>query len=364
MLDNPHAQYNKSPNSGNSRLELFTTSLAVQDLTCTLRRHDKETFDAWTTVANKFLELSSQVTSVEYEKLCLSGRKTFDEGSYIKSEFGVPCIKYSEIKIFDCLKNPTSDPDLDLLFTSRADLITGVVDLYNQFTSDLIDRFDNVMVVDKIVQFTQLWEGGLRLKLDLEFLKLLFLHISRAMTIPIGRNVNNFTKDLPLKVDSNKRLYFAYGSNIDREQMRFRCPNSYIAGLSTLPNFEFYINERGVASIRPALGETCHGLLWNIADEDWASLDRYEGVSQGCYRRLTIKLGEAENQFDCEIYVASNTKEGRPRFNYLEKIITAAQSSILEGILQYPQSVERDCEVYEFKRQSNYWIEELKSHRR
>ena len=151
MLDNLNAQYNKSPNSGNSRLKLFTTSWAVQDLTCTLRRHDKETFDAWTTVANKFLELSSQVTSVEYDKICLSGRKKFDDHSYIKSEFGVPCIKYSEIKIFDSLKNPTSDPDLYLLFTSRADLITGVFELYNQITSDLIDRFDHVMVYDKIL---------------------------------------------------------------------------------------------------------------------------------------------------------------------------------------------------------------------
>lgn len=360
MLDNQLTQYNKFPTAGNSRLELFSNSWVVKDLTCTLKRHDKETFDAWTSIANKFLELSSQVTSVEYDKICLSGRDIFNESSYIKSEFGVPCIKYSEIKIFDCSKNPTSDPDLDLLFTSRADLIVGVFELYKQITSDLIDRFDHVMVFDKIVQFTQLWEGGLKLRLDLEFLKQLLLHISRAMTIPIGRNVNNFTKDLPLKVDPNKRLYFAYGSNIDREQMRFRCPNSCIAGLSSLPNFEFFINERGVASIRPSLGETCHGLLWNIADEDWASLDKYEGVSQGFYRRLTMKFG----QNNSEIYIASDTKEGRPRFNYLEKIIAAAQSSILEGILQYPQSEERNCEINKFKEKSNYWIEELKSHRR
>ena len=194
---------------GKDRLTLFTDSWAVQNLTCSLKHHDKETFEAWTSVANKLLELSSQVTAFEYDKICLSGRKTFDEVSYVKSEFGVPCVTYSEIKIFDISTNSTCEPGLRLcymnfLFTTRADLIVGVFELYKQITSHLIDNLDYTMVFDKIVQFTQLWEEGLRLKLDLEFLRQLLLHISRAMTIPIGRYANHFTKDIPLKFDPNK----------------------------------------------------------------------------------------------------------------------------------------------------------------
>ena len=46
-----------------------------------------------------------------------------------------------------------------------------------------------------------------------------------------------------------KRLYIAYGSNINLEQMAFRCPNSKIVGTRMIPGYE--LEFRGVATIVP-----------------------------------------------------------------------------------------------------------------
>ena len=77
------------------------------------------------------------------------------------------------------------------------------------------------------------------------------------------------------------KLYFAYGSNINLDQMAQRCPDAQVVGPVTLENYEllFHGNLRGagVATIAPREGSTVHGLLWNITPECERSLDYYEG---------------------------------------------------------------------------------------
>jgi len=36
-------------------------------------------------------------------------------------------------------------------------------------------------------------------------------------------------------------LYFAYGSNMNEEQMRVRCPDSQMQGIARLVGYEFYM---------------------------------------------------------------------------------------------------------------------------
>ena len=52
----------------------------------------------------------------------------------------------------------------------------------------------------------------------------------------------------------NKQLYIAYGSNINLEQMAFRCPHSKVVGVSEIKNFE--LEFRGVATIVPVAKTT------------------------------------------------------------------------------------------------------------
>ena len=72
-------------------------------------------------------------------------------------------------------------------------------------------------------------------------------------------------------------LYFAYGSNIDLEQMARRCPAAQVVGPITLENYELAFRGSGFATIVPKKGSVVHGLLWSITPFCEQALDRYEG---------------------------------------------------------------------------------------
>ena len=76
------------------------------------------------------------------------------------------------------------------------------------------------------------------------------------------------------------KLYFAYGSNINLDQMRYRCPDAKVIDTVTLPDYELLFrgsDGSGLATIEPKKGSVVHGLLWRITPRCERSLDRYEG---------------------------------------------------------------------------------------
>jgi hypothetical protein len=66
----------------------------------------------------------------------------------------------------------------------------------------------------------------------------------------------------------DEQLYFAYGSNINLEQMAVRCPAATPVCPVTLDNYRLAFRggagHFGVAAIIPAQGEKVYGLLWKI----------------------------------------------------------------------------------------------------
>jgi hypothetical protein len=84
-----------------------------------------------------------------------------------------------------------------------------------------------------------------------------------------------------------KRLYIAYGSNINLEQMAYRCPNSKVVGTRMIPDYE--LEFRGVATIVPKEGAEVPVLLWEIDQRDEISLDRYEGFPR-MYRKELFEV--------------------------------------------------------------------------
>ena len=77
------------------------------------------------------------------------------------------------------------------------------------------------------------------------------------------------------------KYYFAYGSNINLNQMERRCPNATVVEPVVLPDHELLFRGNssgcGVATIRPKEGSQVHGLLWRITERCEKSLDIYEG---------------------------------------------------------------------------------------
>ena len=88
-------------------------------------------------------------------------------------------------------------------------------------------------------------------------------------------------------------LYFAYGSNINLDQMRYRCPDATVYGQAVLDNYDLRFRGSGVATVEPKEGACVYDLLWGLTDKCEASLDRYEG-----YPRLYIKQTLEVRTFD------------------------------------------------------------------
>lgn len=122
------------------------------------------------------------------------------------------------------------------------------------------------------------------------------------------------------------RLYFAYGSNMDAAQMAARCGGHELVAPAVLPGCRFVINSRGVATVVPREGSVVHGIVWSISRQDEASLDRYEGVKDGFYRkeRIEVLLPDGDRA-EVLVYIAAEKEEGRPRNGYLAGILRAAE---------------------------------------
>ena len=82
-----------------------------------------------------------------------------------------------------------------------------------------------------------------------------------------------------------KFLYFAYGSNLNIEQMKIRCPGA--VGISPAVLEGWKLAERIYADIEKAPGECVNGALYEISD--FAALDRFEGYPQ-CYDREEVMV--------------------------------------------------------------------------
>ena len=71
------------------------------------------------------------------------------------------------------------------------------------------------------------------------------------------------------------KYYFAYGSNMNHEHMKIRCPKSKYIGTFELPGYKLVF--RSVADVEQSNDDSVLGALFEITDECERALDRYEG---------------------------------------------------------------------------------------
>ena len=89
-----------------------------------------------------------------------------------------------------------------------------------------------------------------------------------------------------------ENLYFAYGSNLDLEQMAQRCPDAEIVGPVRLENYELRVRGSGFATVTPKKGSVVYGLVWKLTPQCEQSLDRYEGYPRH-YTKETVTVKDA-----------------------------------------------------------------------
>lgn len=101
----------------------------------------------------------------------------------------------------------------------------------------------------------------------------------------------------------DERLYFAYGNNINLDQMTRRCPHAVVIGPVDLPDYRLAFRASGVATILPEEGSTVHGLLWNLTPECELSLDHYEGCPNFYEKQDLIAYGINGERYPVMAYV-------------------------------------------------------------
>ena len=91
-----------------------------------------------------------------------------------------------------------------------------------------------------------------------------------------------------------KSYYIAYGSNMDVEQMRHRCPTAELVGRAKLVGWQLLFKGSrtgSYATIEEAVGYTVPVLVWTILAQDERNLDWYEGFPHFYYKRsLNVRV--------------------------------------------------------------------------
>ncbi|MHB8511121.1 MAG: gamma-glutamylcyclotransferase family protein [Actinomycetota bacterium] len=135
--------------------------------------------------------------------------------------------------------------------------------------------------------------------------------------------------------------YFSYGSNMDPDQMAHRCPGAHVitTGILEHHRLDFVrdpaIFDGGVATIIDAIGESVHGVVWEIDDSHLASLDEWEAYPLG-YDRFEITLADGSTAL---VYQANSTEPEAPEERYLEGILRGARFHGLPE--EYIDSIQR-----------------------
>lgn len=133
-----------------------------------------------------------------------------------------------------------------------------------------------------------------------------------------------------------ENYYFAYGSNMNLDQMEFRCPHAEAAGNVRLEGHCLAFRGRnpgnGVATILPKEGCHVDGVLWKITRQCEESLDRYEGFPHLYGKeRIRVSGGEKES-FGAMAYVMNEPYKdcpSRPSDFYLKGILEGCRQNRL-----------------------------------
>src|SRR5699024_10724650 len=122
------------------------------------------------------------------------------------------------------------------------------------------------------------------------------------------------------------KLYIAYGSNLNLEQMANRCTTAKVVGPSEIKGHKLVVrgpHAHAVATVEPCKGESDTGLVWQITSSDEKALDRYEGWPHQ-YRKEMMKVKVDKKTVNAMVYIMY---ECRP----LEQQSCYYYSTILEG---------------------------------
>jgi gamma-glutamylcyclotransferase (GGCT)/AIG2-like uncharacterized protein YtfP len=121
-------------------------------------------------------------------------------------------------------------------------------------------------------------------------------------------------------------LYFAYGSNMNHEQMLQRCPSSKYIRKCYLKDYKFvydgYSSKRGgaVANIIESNGSIVWGGVFEINKDNLSALDCYEGYPDYYDRKQVDVIDDNSSIYKAIVYYRTDKKIGQPSKGYRQVV--------------------------------------------
>ncbi len=129
-------------------------------------------------------------------------------------------------------------------------------------------------------------------------------------------------------------FYFAYGSNMNLDQMRERRVSYENSRRALLRDYKLGFTKTskrynaGVADIVESRDDVVEGVLYEVTEEGMATLDKFEGVNQNTYKRMKVMVQlEDGEKLEAITYKVVSAEEPfiPPSKEYMNKIIKGAE---------------------------------------
>ena len=125
-----------------------------------------------------------------------------------------------------------------------------------------------------------------------------------------------------------KKLYIAYGSNLNLKQMEFRCRTVKVYGKGVLKGYRLLFKgskNNAYLTIEAKTGKEVPVVIWEIKADDEKELDRYEGYPSFYYKEnipVELETGETATAM---VYIMTKKIKDRielnlPSQSYLEAV--------------------------------------------
>ncbi len=128
-------------------------------------------------------------------------------------------------------------------------------------------------------------------------------------------------------------LYAAYGGNMDPALMAERCPHSPQHGTGWLEGWRLTFGgedigwEGPLATVVEDVAERVFVVLYEISHLDERSLDRWDGVTLGYFRKTRVRVETLDGDTPAWLYVLNAYEGGLPSERYLAMLADAAEKA-------------------------------------
>lgn len=123
------------------------------------------------------------------------------------------------------------------------------------------------------------------------------------------------------------KYYLAYGSNLNLNQMKFRCPTAKVVGIAWIEGYELLFKGSQSGSyltIEKKEGSKVPVAVWSVQPSDELKLDRYEGYPSFYYKKtLPIEydgiVSKKKYQVNAFVYIMHEERKlGIPSRAYVQ----------------------------------------------